>query len=139
MSFSNYTETGLLRHLFGGVTFTPPATLYAALSTTSPGEDGSSFTEPSALSGYTRAAITNNTSNWITPSQVGTSGSTHNLNTVSFPQATGGNWGTITHCGIYDAASGGNLLAVSALGISKTISQDDTASFASGQIIVRLD
>ncbi len=140
MSFTNYLEHKVLDHLFGAVTYTPTGTLFVGLSTTTPLEDGTNFTEPSTGSGYTRAGIVNTKSNWITAAQVSTSGSLHNLNTVSFPAATG-NWGTVTHFGLFEGAtsSSGNLICQSSLTQSKTIDAGDTASFASGALIIRID
>lgn len=138
MSFTNYLEHAVLDQIFGATTYTPSGTLYVALSTGTYVESaGTGFAEPG--SGYARAAVTNNKSNWTSAAQSSTSGSVNNLNTISFAQATGGNWGTVTHFGIYDALTGGNLLVANALSVSKTISQNDTASFASGSLVIRLD
>ena len=140
MSFTNYLEHKVLDHFFGATTYTPTGTLFVGLSTTTPAEDGTNFTEPSTSSGYARAGITNNKSNWSTAAQVGTSGSLHNLNTVSFPAATG-NWGTVTHFGLFEGqtTSSGSMMAQSQLTQSKTIDAGDTASFASGALIIRID
>jgi hypothetical protein len=61
-----------------------------------------------------------------------------NANEITFPQASG-NWGTLTHFALFDTASGGNMLAHGALSISKTISSEDTAKFAAGDLDVSLD
>lgn len=138
MSFTNYLEHAVLDQVFGGTSYSPSGTLYVGLSTTTYVESaGTGFTEPG--SGYNRASITNNKSNWTTASQSSTSGSVNNLNTVSFSQATGGNWGTVTYFGIFDALTNGNLLVANPLTVSKTISQNDTASFASGSLVIRID
>jgi hypothetical protein len=137
MSFSNYLEHAVLDYLFGVTSFTPSGTLYAGLSTTTPTDSGTNFTEPG--SGYARAQITNNKLYWSNAAQVAESGSVHNILSISFPQATGGNWGTVTHYGLFDRVTGGNMLLQAALsGGSRTIQQNDTASFASGTMIIRL-
>lgn len=138
-NFTNYLEHAILDHVFGGTTYTPSGTLYVGLLTgTAPSESASSFNEPPSASGYSRVAVTNNKSNWSTAAQVGGSGSVHNLNTISFPQATGP-WGTVNYCAIFDASTNGNALALGDLVLSKVISSGDTPSFASGSLIIRLD
>ena len=57
---------------------------------------------------------------------------------VTFPAATA-SWGTVTHFGVFDASSTGNLLYWGALTTSKTIGSGDTASFAVGTLTVSLD
>lgn len=141
MSFTNYLEHATLDLLFGATAFTPSGTLYVGLSTTTPGEDGTSFTEPSSASGYTRASVPNvkaSTSGWSNAAQSSTSGEVHNMGTISFGTASG-NWGTITHAGLWNASGGGNLLTQSALAVQKTPTSGDTVNFPSGAISIRLD
>jgi hypothetical protein len=134
MSFSNYLENKVLDHLFGGTVYSPSGTLYVALNTGVPSDDGGgNFLEPVGNS-YTRVAHTNNKSNWTTSSN----GALENSTAVTFPQATGP-WGTVTHFGIFDNSTGGNLLGSGALTLSKTIVSGDTASFASGALDISLD
>lgn len=52
---------------------------------------------------------------------------------VTFPTATA-DWGAITHFGIYDAASAGNLLAYNTVSISKSILNGDIARFLAGTL-----
>lgn len=134
MSFSNYLENEVLDHLFGAATYTPSGTLYVALNTGVPSDDGGgNFLEPVG-NNYSRVAVTNNKTNWTTASN----GALENATAITFPQATGP-WGTVTHFGIYDASSGGNILGSGALTLSKTIVSGDTASFASGALDISLD
>ncbi len=143
MSFTNYLEHRTLDHIFGGITLSPSGSWYIGLSTTTPAEDGTNFTEPSNLSGYQRVAITNNKSNttgWSTAEQLSTSGEVHNMGTLSFGTASG-NWGTITHAGLWDHAgvATGNLLTQSSLLVQKTPTSGDIVQFPSGAISLRLD
>jgi len=112
MSFSDYLENELLDHVFGNSAYSAPASLYVALSTADPTDDGSGLNEPVG-NGYARVGVTNNLTEW----PAATGGSKSNANDVTFPLATGA-WGTITHFAILDAATGGNLLGSGALGIS---------------------
>ncbi len=133
MSFSDYLEAKVLNHLFGATTYTPSSTLYIALNTGVPTGDGTGFLEPSG-NGYARVSMTNNKTNWTTAS----AGALENATTITFPQATGA-WGTVTHFGIYDDLTNGNLLGSGALTLSKSIVSGDTASFASGALDITLD
>jgi hypothetical protein len=126
MSFSNYLENKVLGHVFGGVSYTAPATLYAALFTSDPGETGSG-TEVSGGS-YARQTITFT----VTGNQAS------NTAAVEFPTATG-SWGTVTYAAIYDASTSGNLLAYGALSSSKTIASGDVLRIPAGDFDITLD
>lgn len=126
MSFSNYLENKVLDHVFGGVAYTAPATLYVGLFTSDPGETGSG-TEVSGGS-YARQTIAFT----VTGSQAS------NTAAAEFPTATA-SWGTITYAAIYDALSGGNLLASGALTTSKTIDSGDVFRIPAGDFDIDLD
>jgi hypothetical protein len=115
-AMSDYLEDALAGHLFHGTALTQP-TLYVALFTDDP-TDADTGTEATSGS-YARKAHTA----WTKASGVAS-----NTTAVTFPVATG-TWGTITHFGIYDAASGGNLLFHGALDESKTITNGETFQF----------
>jgi hypothetical protein len=57
---------------------------------------------------------------------------------VTFPQATD-NWGTISHIGLLDALSSGNLLMHTPLTTSKTIDEGDIFKVPLGQLTASLD
>ncbi|HVY71463.1 MAG TPA: hypothetical protein VHH73_16140, partial [Verrucomicrobiae bacterium] len=59
-----------------------------------------------------------------------------NTSAVTFPAATPSGWGTLTHFGIFDASTGGNLLAWNPLTASKTIAAGDNPNFPIGAITV---
>lgn len=123
-ALSNYAEKAVLDWLMGGATPTRPSARYIALYTAAPSDSGGG-TEVSG-SGYSRQTAT-----FAAASTPG--GTTSNSAAVDFT-ASGGNWGTITHMGIFDASSGGNLLWHGALTASKLIQDGDTLSFAIGNI-----
>ena len=56
---------------------------------------------------------------------------------VEFVTATG-SWGTITHVGIFDASSSGNLLCWAALSASKVVASGDVIRFDAGDLDVTL-
>ena len=126
MSFSNYLENKVLLHVFGATAYTAPSTLYVALFTSDPGETGSG-TEVSGGS-YARQTATFT----VTGNQAS------NTTAVEFPTATG-SWGTITYAAVYDAVSGGNLLASGALTTSKTIASGDVLRIPAGDFDINLD
>lgn len=129
-SFSDLWENEILDHLFGKGSYTPP-TIYIGLSTADPGDDGSGLSEPSG-DGYARVLTSG--SDWNAAS----GGQLDNANDITFPEATG-SWGTMTHFALFDAASGGNMLAHGSLSASKAIGGGDTAKFAAGDLDVSLD
>jgi hypothetical protein len=126
MSFSNYLETELLDHVFTNSAYTAPSTLYLALFTSAPGEAGGG-TEVSG-SGYLRqtAAFT------VSGNEATNSAS------IEFPTATG-SYGTVTHVGVFDASSSGNLLCYAALSASKAIESGDVFRVPAGDLDITLD
>jgi hypothetical protein len=111
---SDYLENKITDHLFRGQSYTPPATLWFALFTASPNDAGGG-TEVSGGS-YARASLAASLANFAgtqgagtTTASSGTSGATSNNVAVTFPTPTA-SWGTVTHIGVFDASTGGNLL-----------------------------
>lgn len=125
-AMSNYLETALVNATLRNTSFTSPTTVYVGLYTTSPGE-GNTGTEVSGGS-YARQSAA-----FAAP----TDGVTTNSATLTFPTATG-SWGTITHIGILDALTTGNLLYYAALDVSKTIGSGDIFTISSGNLSVTL-
>jgi len=108
MSASDVRERAILDAEFGASALSPPATWYIGLSTTTPGDDGSGFTEPAGGS-YARVAKTNNATNF--PAATTTSGVSEKKNgtAITFPNPTA-TWGLITHVGFFSASTGGTPL-----------------------------
>lgn len=108
----------------------PKRPLYVGLYTAAPSDSGGG-TEVSGGS-YARVAVAPSDANWTGASS--TDGATDNANAITFPAPTA-NWGTVTHFGIFDRATGGNLLAWAALTVSKTVNNGDPApQFAAGAL-----
>lgn len=57
---------------------------------------------------------------------------------ITFPTASG-SLGTVTHFGVFDAETTGNLLVWGAVTPNKAVGSGDTASFATGDLDVTLD
>lgn len=89
----------------GAIAGVAPATWYLGLSTTTPANDGTGFSEPVGGS-YARVAITNNAANF--PAATTSDGVSRKASGAKFtyPNPTG-NWGQITHWGMFLASSGG--------------------------------
>lgn len=124
-AFSNYLENKVLLHVFGGSAYSAPATLYLALYTSDPG-DGNTGTECSGTA-YARQTITFTV----------TTDTASNNAAVEFPVA-GSSWGTITHVGILDNLTSGNLLAHGALTASKAIASGDVFRVENGDLDITL-
>lgn len=135
---SNYADTQLNKLLFGATAFSPPATIYVGLSTTTPAADGTGVTEPSALNGYARVAVTNDGSHWHPlGSQPATGQEQANLLAIAFPLATG-DWGVCTYAVLYDQAAAGNFLAFAQLTNAQHPIIGDTPSFAIDALTITL-
>lgn len=121
-AMSNYLETALVNAVLRNTSYTSPTTVYVGLFTSDPTDAGSG-TEVSGGS-YTRKAMA-----FVSP----TNGATSNSSAVEFDQATA-SWGTVTHFGLFDASSSGNLLLHGALTTSKTIDSGDVFKFATSAL-----
>tara|TARA_R110002167_G_C12702170_1_gene653693 strand:- start:6835 stop:7215 length:381 start_codon:yes stop_codon:yes gene_type:complete len=126
MSFTNYTETEVLEWLFTAGSVTRPSAWYVGLFTSAPSDPGGG-TELSG-SNYAREAVV-----------FTVSGDTASNNAnIEFNAATG-SWGTITYAAIFDALSGGNMIAYAALSASKEIGTGDILRIPTGDLDVTLD
>tara|TARA_Y100000310_G_scaffold338385_1_gene427884 strand:- start:1229 stop:1612 length:384 start_codon:yes stop_codon:yes gene_type:complete len=127
MSFTNYLETEILDHVFAGAAYSAPGTLYIGLFTAISDGEAGSVTEVSG-SAYARQTMAFTTSG----------ATTSNNAAVEFPTATG-SWGTITHVGIFDASTSGNLMVYATLTASKAITTGDVFRVPSGDLDITLN
>jgi hypothetical protein len=128
MSLSNSFETSTLTWLLttGSPSPARPTAWYLALYTVAPTDTGGG-TEVSGTA-YVREAAT-----------FTVSGDTASNNAaVEWPTA-GGSWGTVVAVGVFDALSGGNLIAYGALTTNKTIDTGDVFRIPSGDLDITLD
>ena len=121
-ALSDYLENEILDHILGTGAYTMPTNVYVGLSTGSFADDNSG-TELSG-SGYTRK---------VASFGAASSGTASNDAAIEFPAATG-SWGTVSHFGIFDASSSGNLLIHGALTSSKVIESGDILKVAVGDM-----
>lgn len=128
MSFSNYLETELLDHIFTNSAYTSPSAVYVSLHTANPDEDGSGAEVTTSGTGYARQA-----------GSFSVSGNTATTSAaIEYATATA-SYGTVTHVGIYDASTSGNLLAYAALSASKAIDTGDVFRIPAGDLDITLD
>ena len=125
---SNYLENALINVTLRATSYTAPTTVYVALYTTDP-TDADIGTEVSTSgTGYARTAVT-----FAAPSN----GVSTNSADVTFPTATA-SFGTVTHIGLRDASTAGNLLYHTPLDASKTIASGDIFKISTGNLSVTL-
>ena len=131
MSKTDYAENKVLDHMTGKAAW-GAVTAYVGLFTAAPSDAGGGTEVSTTGTGYARKATA--AADW----NAAAAGSTSNANALTFAAATG-SWGTVTHFGLFDAATAGNLLRWAALGTSKAIGTGDTASFAAGALTLTED
>lgn len=128
-------EVLALNFLLNTQTATRPTTWYIALHTGDPGESGTA-NEVANSYAYQRTAVTFNAASQ--PS----SGLTFcdNTATITFPTASGGNWGTITHISIKTSQTYATTTALfkGALTASKVVSDGDTFQIQANQLTISL-
>lgn len=125
MSFSNTFENTTLKWVFTTDSVTRPTAWYVALFTTDPTDAGTG-TEVSGTA-YAREAVVFTVTD-----------DTASNNAAIEYTAAGSNWGTVSHIGIYDASSAGNLIAHAALTSSKAIDTGDVFRIPTGDLDVTL-
>ena len=125
-AMSNYLENALINATLRNTSFTTPSTVYVGLYTSDP-TDANTGTEVSGGSYARKAATFGAPSNGVSTIS----------SAIEFNQATA-NWGTVTHFGIYDALTTGNLLYHGALTASKAIDTGDVFKFATSALTVTL-
>lgn len=131
-SLTDYAEGALLKHLSRETAYTPVATIYLALCTSSAGDTatGASMNEVANSGSYARTAIAFGAASSRRVTQSGT---------VTFTAATG-SWGTVSHWAIVDTNTygSGNVLAHGAFATSKSVVSGNTPSVGSGEVYVEI-
>lgn len=123
MSISDYAELKLLDAVFNNISFAVP-TPHVSLHTADPGEDGANECTGGS---YVRQAGSFGAA---------AGGAVSNDALIEFTDMPAC---TLTHAGVWDAASAGNFLWGGALSASKTVNAGDTAQIAIGELDATLD
>ena len=141
---SDYLELEILDHVLGEGTrdFTSPANLFIALHTADPTDAGTG-SEVANLYSYARVnANVDSSSGAFDAATQPSTGFTFSANTqtITFPTALNGNWGTITHVAIWDSGTygAGNMLFHGALTASKVVNDGDTFQIQAGNLTISL-
>lgn len=129
MTKTDYLENKVLDHITGKAAYSQPV-VYVALFTAAPTDAGGG----TEVSGGAYARKQTAGSDWAAAS----GGSTSNATTLSLPSPTG-SWGTVTHWGLFDAVTGGNLLRWATLTTPRSIGSGDAASFPPGALVLTED
>ena len=126
-AMSDYLELKFLDHFTGTASTSAPSAVYLGLATASL-QDDASGTELTG-NNYSRKAITFASAS---------SGSIASNSAVELDPASG-SWGSVSHWGIFDASSSGNLLFHGSFTSAKTIASGDILKVASGSLTISAD
>ena len=121
-AMSDYLENKVLDHVLGTSAYTMPAAVYIGLSTGSFNDDNSGVELTG--NGYARQSIA---------FDAAVAGTADNTAAAEFSPATA-SWGTVTHFGLFDASTGGNLLIHCAFTVGKLIDTGDILKVSAGDI-----
>jgi hypothetical protein len=123
---SDYLENKLLDHVLRNISYTSPTTVYVGLFTADPTDAGTGAEVSGGSYARQIVSVTTATGGIVTSSA-----------DVTFPQCTA-SWGTVSHIGLLDALSSGNLLMHTPLTTSKVIDVDDVFRISSGSLTAQL-
>ncbi|WP_127483931.1 phage tail fiber protein [Paenibacillus ehimensis] len=130
MNVSDYLASRLLNGVFRNTAYTFPDTVYIALYTSDP--MAADTGQEVSGGAYVRKTVT------FTASALENGKQTiKNSADIEFPVATA-DWGTVTHIGIRDAATGGNLLYFGALTAPRTILSGDRFKLLTNSLVLTL-
>ena len=125
-AISTYLANKILDHTLKNTSYSPPATVYLGLYTSNPNNDNSG-TEVSG-NNYSRTSISFSSA----------SGKTTSNSAPVVTASASGSWGTVTHFGILDAASSGNLLYYGSFASSNLVSSGQAVCIALGDLDITL-
>jgi hypothetical protein len=135
---TNYLERRILDFIFknNALSFASPGnSLYVGLATAVSAAETGSLTE-ATFTNYARKQVT--AANWTTIGADSTDTQTaKNAANIEFA-ASGGTSNTISHVFVADASTGGNILFVGALDVSKLIADGDIFRINTGNLTIEL-
>jgi hypothetical protein len=124
---SNYLENKLLDHALKVAAYTQPTQVYIALFTADNGLEAGTLTGEVSGGAYARTTATFGAA---------ASGTSTNSADITFPTASGANWGTVSHMAIIENSAGTNVLYHGTLTASKVVNDGDTFKFTAGNLSV---
>lgn len=120
-AMSDYLESKIRDHVLRNIAYTSPATIYMALYSAAPTDAGGG-TEVVGGS-YARKVVS-----FGAGAGAGEATTSAAVDYTNMPAIT------VTHAGLFDALTVGNLLLWAALPVPKTLNAGETLSFAAGDI-----
>jgi hypothetical protein len=129
---TDYLENKILDHVLRNTSYTSPTTVYVALFTAAPNDaytSGSPNGTEVSGNNYARTSVA---------FSAASGGATANSADITFPVPSG-SWGTVTHFGLFDASTAGNLLYWDVLTASQAVASGNTVKFPAGDIDVTED
>lgn len=131
---SDYLETQILNWIKGTTFPAAPSAVYVGLFSSDPTDTGSAGTEvTTTIRAAGRVAATFGANSGTGDGATSISNSA----IVDFGNADAE--ASVTHFGLFDAASAGNMIVSDALTSSKTINTSDPVSFAIGDLTISVD
>ncbi len=133
--FSGYMSNKIIDHMLRAQAYTP-LTVYVALFTASTGLESNNPTDEVSGNAYARQTTGLSASN---------GGTASNTTDITFPAATPGTWGTVSHLALVDHVSatnwgtGVNVLMWSQLDTPKSIDAGDTFKINATYLTVTID
>lgn len=128
MPLSTYFANEILNWIKGTDTDTAPTTVYVALYDGNPGDDGSGGTDVTEdVRAAGRVAIT-----------FGSIATKAMSNSADVDFGTSDGAADLTHFGVWDDATAGNLLGYNALITPRTVEAADPVKFATGSLVINL-
>jgi len=138
-TLSNYAETAITNNFFRNTGYSTPVNTYCALYTTNP-TDADIGNEVSTIgTGYARQPVT-----WSAPAVTSVPGvfenkyAIRNTTDIVFPTAQA-DWGLVTHWGIRDANTAGNLLAYGEVEVAANVTTTNEYMFTAANTVLFWD
>ena len=132
-ALANAYEDDVLDHILGVTQMSYQAGgLYIALFDTSASLanlEANTHTGEIAGNGYARTAVTFTASS---------GGATSNNADVTFPNASGGNWGTVRYAAVMTASTAGSVIVYGQLTADKVVNDGDTFKFNLGDFDISI-
>lgn len=119
MSLTTYGANALLDHMFKGSVYSQPAAIWMSLHTAAPGDYGTSEV---AGGSYARKDVT---------TSYGAAAAKQKANTSAIAWA-GMPAVTVTHVGVWDASTAGNLLLWGKLSVAQAVGAGETLTLSVG-------
>lgn len=142
-ALTDYSESGILTHIFRSTTFSKPSRLAIALCRNVPtdAQTGATIPEVANTFSYDRkdmGAPSDSVWDAVVTNGPGGSGYVTNTSTITFAAANGGDWGWVSGCSVVDSFGygSGNVLFKGALETPREVRNGDTFSFAPGALRV---